>query len=368
MQGEVVQALYMMKQETDGDRDDECPVGSHDIDLVQAEAQAKVQHQVERHTGEQHPQETATAAIPHTCCKQQQKEDLMDIAEPGAVRHDSRTGTQTVLQQIVTMQQEAFTQHILHRTLPTRRADIGPGAEARLADGLSLIGIPRVFHVPLVHLPQMTLIATLGLLIDRSRVVKRGRSVGYRLDIGTEFCGTLGTAFGSLLLFTRFYVFFLLPLGITPDGGCRQEDGEDEIARSPEAFAIGEECHDKRLHAIAHRDTRREQEEYNGLELGKRFLLLHLLACQVHGQCQQGHRRCEVVGHDIGQRDIGKRERQVSQQIGIHTSQSNHLAHGTADEDKRVERHQKQDDSHNDLSQVQSRQRIQGATVSGCCR
>ena len=138
----------------------------------------------------------------------------------------------------------------------------------------------------------------------------------------------------------------MLPFRIAPYQGSREKDAKQQIAWTPETLAIGKECHDKRLHTIAHRHASRQQEKHNGLENGELLARLHLLSCQIDGQHEQRHGACKVVGDDIGQRDKGKREGQVGEQVGIETAQSDNLTHGTTDEDKGIERENHEDNSH----------------------
>ena len=72
-----------------------------------------------------------------------------------------------------------------------------------------------------------------------------------------------------------------------------------------------------------------------------------------------------MVGHDVGQRDVGKRERQIRQQVGIDTAQAYHFAQGTADENKGVEGKDEEHRGHNDLSQVQPRAGIEQGVQLG---
>jgi len=89
------------QQVGDGDRDDECPVGCHDVHLVDAEAKSHVQSHVVEEEGEGCPEEALAESTDDA--KEEEKEDeaLYNIVNPEAVMNYHRAIAQNVFHQIV---------------------------------------------------------------------------------------------------------------------------------------------------------------------------------------------------------------------------------------------------------------------------
>ena len=85
-------------------------------------------------------------------------------------------------------------------------------------------------------------------------------------------------------------------------------------------------------------------------------LPLDFHACPAEHHQQHEHRKNEVVGHDGGEHDVGKRETKCRQQRGINQRNAHHIAEDAHEEHERPESRKHQHRRHDEQGAVGSRE------------
>jgi len=130
-----------------GDGNDEEPMGTHDVNLVQPEAQAHVDSHVECPKREGKPHQTSVPTAPYSAQKEQHDEPFDNVIEGISVRNNQRTFAECVLKKMVLMQLNGLPKEVFNDTWQARCGDIGPLAELSFGDRLAFMRVPRLFMV-----------------------------------------------------------------------------------------------------------------------------------------------------------------------------------------------------------------------------
>lgn len=282
----------MEQQITDGDGIDHQPVGTHDIYLIETEAEDDVDDEIEAEETQRQPKEMAAAALPDATEEEEKDHPFHNIAPRPTVMNDDGPFHEDILQQMILVELYGFTEDILYKTPKSWCGDIRPLFKLSLSHRLSgvgdnsLLAVLDLLRPPLLcqervyadHNLQRVGMAD-GTVCGDSEYRGNGGTVNLHrvAHLGEECRTLLHRGFLPVLDapdLMRLLIIIPFPVGEAPEDSGGEDNGEDKIGGAPEALAVDEEVGQEDLDAVAEADARSDEEEEDGLPFRKRVFRL----------------------------------------------------------------------------------------------
>lgn len=109
-----------------GERDDENPMGSHDVHFVDGKGQTDVQGHIKKEYRHEQPQVSVASSACYAGCKQQDDECLHQVLRFPSVSDDERPACEHVAQDVLPVQLDGLSEEVLHDDACALRSLVGP--------------------------------------------------------------------------------------------------------------------------------------------------------------------------------------------------------------------------------------------------
>lgn len=304
------------KQAAHGNRHDEEPAGTHEIDFGQCETEAEMQHGVAEEPAEHKAQQAVAASAPKAQDKEKDDNHLYQIAAHSVITHDDRPLVTGILQREITMQLNRLAKDVLHQAGPARRRKRDPFGDFAVAEvlgvdlGLRLAGF-------FAHPPHPLGILLFELLLDLAHLPR----------------------------LRHFKTMVVQPLYADQQEYRQQADRQDGTP-AKHASPFDEEGRQIHLHDVGEGDSAREESHQAQLPRRHVALLPHRPPADIERQEQQQHGNDEVVGHDAGQKDVAEREEEGCEQQAVGLGEAHDFTQEAEQEQPRIDRREEQDHRH----------------------
>ena len=92
------------------------PMGTHDVDFIESETKHHMDQHVECPERQGKPHQTRTPTTPYSTKKEQYDKGFNYVVDGKPIVDDERTGAKCVLQKVVLMQLNGFTEEVFNNT------------------------------------------------------------------------------------------------------------------------------------------------------------------------------------------------------------------------------------------------------------